>query len=76
MRYAAILLIVLIAGCRDEVAQLAPEPVARTDEAGSHFCMMSLDEHPGPKAQIHLEGMPYPIFFAQIRDGIADWKQP
>jgi copper chaperone NosL len=76
MRYAPILLILLLAGCRDEVAELAPEPVTMTEEAVSHFCMMSLDEHPGPKAQVHLEGMPDPIFFAQIRDGIAYLKQP
>ena len=76
MRYAPILLILLLAGCRDEVAVVAPEPVAMTEEAVSHFCMMSLDEHPGPKAQIHLEGMPFPIFFAQVRDGIAYLKLP
>jgi copper chaperone NosL len=76
MRYAPILLILLIAGCRDDVAMLAPEPVIMTEEAVSHFCMMSLDEHPGPKAQIHLEGMLFPIFFAQVRDGIAYLKQP
>ena len=58
------------------MAVVAPEPVAMTEEAVSHFCMMSLDEHPGPKAQIHLEGMLFPIFFAQVRDGIAYFKQP
>jgi copper chaperone NosL len=76
MRYASLLLIALLAGCRDDVAMQAPEPVALTEDAVSHFCMMSLDEHPGPKAQIHLEGMPFPIFFAQVRDGIAYLKQP
>jgi copper chaperone NosL len=76
VRYVPILLILLLAGCRDDVAVAAPEPVAMTEEAVSHFCMMSLDEHPGPKAQIHLEGMPFPIFFAQVRDGIAYLKQP
>ena len=76
MRYAPLLLIALLAGCRDDVAMQAPEPVALTEDAVSHFCMMSLDEHPGPKAQVHLEGMPFPIFFAQVRDGIAYLKQP
>lgn len=76
MRYAPILVILLLAGCRDNEAMLAPEPVAMTEEAVSHFCMMSLDKHPGPKAQIHLVGMPDPIFFAQVRDGIAYLKQP
>ena len=76
MRYSPILLILLLAGCRDEVAVQAPDPVVMTEEAISHFCMMSLAEHPGPKAQIHLEGLPDPIFFAQVRDGIAYLKQP
>ena len=76
IRYAPILLIALLAGCRNDVAAQAPGPVVMTDEAVSHFCMMSLDEHPGPKAQIHLEGLPDPIFFAQVRDGIAYLKQP
>ncbi len=76
MRYAALVAIVLLAGCRDEAAVRAPEPVVMTEDAVSHFCMMSLDEHPGPKAQIHLEGLPDPIFFAQVRDGIAYLKQP
>ena len=76
MKYAPLVLIALLAGCRDDVALLAPEPVVMTEEAVSHFCMMSLDEHPGPKAQIHLEGITDPIFFAQIRDGIAYLKQP
>jgi copper chaperone NosL len=76
VRYAPILMILFLAGCRDDVAVVAPEPVTMTEEAVSHFCMMSLDEHPGPKAQIHLEGMPDPIFFAQVREGIAYLKQP
>ncbi len=76
MRYAALVAIVLLAGCREGAAVQAPEPVVMTEEAVSHYCMMSLAEHPGPKAQIHLEGLPDPIFFAQVRDGIAYLKQP
>ena len=76
MRYALFVAIVLLAGCRDESAVRAPDPVLMTEEAVSHFCMMSLAEHPGPKAQIHLEGMAAPIFFAQVRDGIAYLRQP
>jgi len=76
MKYALLLVAALLAGCRDDVALRAPEPVVMNEEAVSHFCMMSLDEHPGPKAQIHLEGLPAPIFFAQVRDGIAYLKQP
>lgn len=76
MRVSLFVLIAFLAGCRDDVAVQAPDPVVMTEEAVSHFCMMSLIEHPGPKAQIHLEGMPDPIFFAQVRDAIAYLKQP
>ena len=76
MRYLLFAVLVLIAACREEVAMRPHEPVVITEAAVSHFCMMSLKEHPGPKAQIHLEGQPNPIFFAQVRDGIAYRKQP
>lgn len=76
MKYTLLAVVILVTGCREEAAVQPPGPVAMTREAVSHFCMMSLDEHPGPKAQIHLEGMPDPIFFAQVRDGIAYLKQP
>jgi nitrous oxide reductase accessory protein NosL len=29
-----------------------------TEEAVGHFCQMELLEHPGPKAQAHLDGLP------------------
>jgi copper chaperone NosL len=35
---------------------------------------MDLSGHGGPKAQIHLEGFPAPIFFAQVRDGLGYLK--
>lgn len=72
-RYLALLL--LLAACKEEIADM-PSPVAMTDEALGHFCMMALADMDGPKAQIHLEGMPDPIFFAQVRDGVAYLKEP
>ncbi len=76
MRCALLIALALIAGCREEAEFAPPGPVALTEEATSHFCMMEVAEHPGPKAQIHLEGLPDPLFFAQVRDGIAYLKQP
>lgn len=60
----------LLAACREDAAEI-PEPVTMTAEATSHYCLMQIDEHPGPKAQIHLAGLPDPIFFAQVRDALA-----
>ncbi len=66
---------VLLAGCQQEEAR-APDPVSMTGDALSHFCLMQVDQHPGPKAQIHLAGLPDPIFFAQVRDALAYIKGP
>jgi len=47
-----------------------------TDEALGHYCQMALGEHPGPKAQVHLEGLVAPLFFSQVRDAIAYQRMP
>ncbi len=65
----------LLAACKEDTAQ-APDPVTMTADALSHFCLMQVDNHPGPKAQIHLKGLPDPIFFAQMRDALAYVKGP
>lgn len=67
---AALLLIAALAACREEAVP-RPDPVAMTEEAIGHFCQMNLLEHPGPKAQVHLKGMPNPLFFSQVRDAVA-----
>lgn len=72
----AILLILALAACREEVAQ-HPDPVALTRDAVGHFCQMDLFEHPGPKAQVHLDGLPgTPLFFSQVRDAVAYQRLP
>jgi len=76
MRYHLLpLCCVALAACKEEVAQ-APLPVAMTEEALAYYCQMNISEHPGPKGQVHLEGMPGPIFFAQVRDLVAFIKSP
>ena len=65
-----LLLVAALAACRDEAAS-RPGPVAMTLESTGHFCQMNLLEHPGPKAQVHLEGQPHPQFFSQVRDAVA-----
>ena len=75
MKRALILAIFALAACDEEAAE-APPPVMLTQDALGHFCQMELIEHPGPKAQIHLEGLPVPLFFAQVRDAVAYLHQP
>ncbi|WP_343082440.1 nitrous oxide reductase accessory protein NosL [Ostreiculturibacter nitratireducens] len=72
----AIALILLLAACKEEAAQL-PDPVPLTADALGHYCQMNLLEHPGPKAQVHLEGLPgAPLFFSQVRDAVAYARMP
>jgi copper chaperone NosL len=65
-----------LAGCQEEEAKLPPVPVELTQTALSYFCQMNIAEHGGPKGQIHLEGYPAPLFFAQVRDLVAYLKGP
>lgn len=72
----ALLILMLLAACKEEAVQ-ATDPVALTQEAVGYFCQMNLLEHPGPKAQVHLEGLPgTPLFFSQVRDAIAYARLP
>jgi len=65
-----------LAACKEEVSVAPPDPVPLTEEALSFFCQMNVAEHGGPKGQIHLEGYPAPLFFAQTRDMVAYLKSP
>ncbi len=67
---------VLLAGCFEEDVASRPDPITLTAEAAGHYCQMIILEHPGPKAQIHLAGLPDPLWFSQVRDGIAYVKSP
>jgi len=76
MRVLLVALAVLsLAACKQDVADL-PDPVSLTAEATSFYCQMNLLEHPGPKAQVHLEGLENPLFFSQVRDAIAYQRMP
>jgi copper chaperone NosL len=64
-----------LAACQEEVSG-RPLPVAMTADSVGHYCQMNLLEHPGPKAQVHLKGLPDPLFFSQVRDAIAYQRMP
>lgn len=68
-----LLAVLLLAACREDEARV-PGPVPMTAEALGHVCRMQVDAHPGPKAQMHLAGLPDPIFFTQVRDALAYLK--
>ncbi|NOX73806.1 MAG: copper resistance protein CopZ [Alphaproteobacteria bacterium] len=73
----ALLPLLALAGCKDDVAaRNAPSPVELTADAAGYYCQMLILEHEGPKAQIHLAGSQQPLWFAQVRDGIAYLRSP
>lgn len=72
----ALMAALALTACKEEEAKAPPPPMALTEEALSFFCQMNVSEHGGPKGQIHLEGFPAPLFFAQVRDLVAYLKSP
>ncbi|MCG7520992.1 nitrous oxide reductase accessory protein NosL [Ruegeria sp. Ofav3-42] len=75
MKRLCLITLIALSACKEEVAK-APDPVDLTPDALSFFCQMNIAEHGGPKGQIHLEGYPAPLFFAQVRDMVAYLKSP
>ena len=72
----ALVLVLALAACREDVTQNT-DPVELTPEAVGYFCQMNMLEHPGPKGQAHLEGLPgMPLFFSQARDLVAYVRLP
>ncbi len=68
-------MLALLSACKEDVAQnTAPQDM--NAETLGHYCQMNLLEHPGPKAQVFLEGYPAPLFFSQVRDAIAYMRGP
>lgn len=78
LRNAALFLpVLLLAACSDAgTGGSLPGPVAMTEEAVGHYCSMTVLEHEGPKAQIHLAGIEQPIWFTQVRDAVAFLRSP
>lgn len=63
-------LVLALAACREDADNL-PGPLAMTDEALGHYCQMYLADHPGPKAQVFVEGHAQPFWFSQVGDAAA-----
>ncbi|NRG18199.1 nitrous oxide reductase accessory protein NosL [Rhizobiales bacterium] len=67
---------VLLTACNEVEVAERPDPVTLTVEAAGHYCQMTVLDHDGPKAQIHLAGNPNPVWFTQVRDAVAFTRMP
>ena len=64
MKRLLLIALLALAGCKDEAVQDV-SPMALTADSTGYFCQMNVLEHPGPKAQAHLQGFPrMPVFFS------------
>jgi len=71
-----LLVLALLAGCDDETTRALPSPLTLNDGAAGYYCQMVILEHDGPKAQLFLDGALAPLWFSQVRDGLAYLKSP
>ena len=69
LNVALALCLVLVTGCKEEVA--TPDPSQLTRNAIGHYCNMIVADHPGPKAQVFEQGRKEPLWFSSVRDGLA-----
>lgn len=78
IRLAAIAAVAItVSACSEQQSKTeVPLPVALSEESVGHYCNMTILEHTGPKAQIFLANNPHPIWFSQVRDGIAFIRSP
>lgn len=71
----AALLVLSLAGCREETTASAP-PVQLTADATGRYCGMNLIEHEGPKGQVVLAEGHDPFWFSSARDTLAFTMMP
>lgn len=65
----------LLAACSEGSVE-RPGPAILTSAANGHYCQMTVVDHPGPKAQVHLANQDEPLWFTQVRDAFAYQRSP
>lgn len=76
-RFAAFILLALVAACGEEEHAAAPPAVTPTREASTYFGQMILLDHDGPKAQAILKDRPdVPLWFPSVRELVAYMRLP
>ncbi len=74
---AVVLSLLFVAACSGPGGPaIKPQAATLDEEATGYYCQMIIVDHEGPKAQVHLAGQSAPLWFAQVRDGIAYLRSP
>jgi len=60
-----------LGACDDDKTVDIPKPVELTRDDISHFGRMIVEDHKGPRGQIHLRDRKKPLWFSSVRDTIA-----
>ena len=71
-----ILLNVFLAACENNLPIVAPPAQTLTRDANGYYCLMTVVNHKGPKAQIILTDKPQALWFTSVRDAIAFTLSP
>lgn len=61
----------LIVACEKNQPVVVPPPQTLTSEATGYYCLMTVLNHSGPKAQIILDNTQPALWFTSVRDMIA-----
>jgi copper chaperone NosL len=70
LRFLVLLAAMTAAGCHDDASKM-PAAQELPPNAVAEFCGMSLQEHPGPKAQLFVKDREAPYWFASVHDMFA-----
>jgi copper chaperone NosL len=65
------LVIALLTACEKNKPVVMPPPQTLTREANGYYCLMTVLNHKGPKAQVILDDKPAALWFTSARDMIA-----
>ncbi|KZK98414.1 MULTISPECIES: nitrous oxide reductase accessory protein NosL [unclassified Pseudovibrio] len=74
--FAVVGVTLLLAACQEKEEVIKPVAMELSVEAAGFYCQMTVLDHEGPKAQIHLAGSPFPLWFSQVRDAVAFTRLP
>ncbi|HEX6959406.1 MAG TPA: nitrous oxide reductase accessory protein NosL [Ferrovibrio sp.] len=69
-------LVLPLTACDNDRQAVMPQPEEIAEDTAGFYCGMLLNDHPGPKGQIHLSDRQAPLWFSAVRDAIAFTRMP